>query len=101
LIKSAPTSEDPSQPPLLDKKGKPFIRPYTPVSPSEKEGEIEFLIKKYETGKVTPYLHSMKPGQSIGIKGPIVKFPYKGHFVRIRRCPVLTNDALLLNRKRI
>ncbi|KAG8960881.1 NADH-cytochrome b5 reductase [Tulasnella sp. 419] len=75
-IKSAAES-DPSQPPLLDAKGKPYVRPYTPISPSDKPEELEFLIKKYDTGKVTPFLHSLKPGQSVGIKGPIPKLPIK------------------------
>ncbi|KAG8992711.1 NADH-cytochrome b5 reductase [Tulasnella sp. JGI-2019a] len=77
LIKTAPENEDPNHPPLLDAKGKPYIRPYTPISPSGQPGEVTFLIKKYETGKVTPYLFDMQPGQTIGIKGPLLKIPYK------------------------
>ncbi|KAG9032712.1 NADH-cytochrome b5 reductase, partial [Tulasnella sp. JGI-2019a] len=77
LIKTAPENEDPNHPPLLDAKGKPYIRPYTPISPSDQPGEVTFLIKKYETGKVTPYLFDMQPGQTIGIKGPLSKIPYK------------------------
>jgi hypothetical protein len=45
---------------IVDDKGNPIARPYTPISASEKPGEVEFLIKKYDTGKVTPYLHNMK-----------------------------------------
>ncbi len=78
MIKAAPAEEDPNHPPLLDPKGKPYVRPYTPISPSDQPGEITFLIKKYDTGKVTPYLHDMKPGQSIGIKGPFAKTAYEG-----------------------
>ncbi|KAG8904924.1 NADH-cytochrome b5 reductase, partial [Tulasnella sp. 417] len=77
VIKTAPAKEDPEHPPLLDAKGKPYVRPYTPISPSDHPEEITFLIKKYETGKVTPYLHAMKPGQTVGIKGPFPKTPYK------------------------
>lgn len=78
VIKTAPAQEDPAHPPLLDSKGKPFVRPYTPISESTHPEEITFLIKKYDTGKVTPYLHDMKPGQTIGIKGPFPKTPYQG-----------------------
>ncbi|KAG8910786.1 NADH-cytochrome b5 reductase [Tulasnella sp. 408] len=83
VIKTAPGKEDPDHPPLLDAKGKPYVRPYTPISPSDHPEEITFLIKKYDTGKVTPYLHAMKPGQTIGIKGPFPKTPYKVSNIKI------------------
>jgi cytochrome-b5 reductase len=35
-----------------DKKGNQIVRPYTPVSAPETPGEVSFLIKKYDTGKV-------------------------------------------------
>ncbi|KAF7793598.1 hypothetical protein EIP86_004712, partial [Pleurotus ostreatoroseus] len=63
--------------PLVGKNGKPIIRPYTPVSPSDQEGEFTFLIKRYEEGKMSQYIHSLKPGETLGIKGPIMKIPYK------------------------
>ncbi|KAJ7361354.1 cytochrome-b5 reductase [Mycena albidolilacea] len=62
---------------LKDKKGNPVVRPYTPTSAADNTGEIEFLIKKYETGVMSKYIHSLKPGDSLKIKGPIHKFPYK------------------------
>ena len=74
VVKSSSDSESP----LLDAKGKPVIRPYTPISPSEQPGEITFLVKKYDAGKMSKYICEMKPGQSIAIKGPIPKFEYKG-----------------------
>ena len=63
--------------PLVGKNGKPIIRPYTPVSPSDQEGEFTFLIKRYEEGKMSQYIHNLKPGETLGIKGPIMKIPYK------------------------
>ncbi|OJT05645.1 NADH-cytochrome b5 reductase 2 [Trametes pubescens] len=63
--------------PLLDDKGKPVIRPYTPISPSDKPGELTFLIKKYETGKMSKYFFDLNPGDKLSIKGPIPKFEYK------------------------
>ncbi|KAJ7269360.1 hypothetical protein B0H12DRAFT_1249740 [Mycena haematopus] len=62
---------------LKDKKGNPVIRPYTPVSAADNTGELAFLIKKYETGVMSKYIHTLKPGDSLKIKGPIPKFPYK------------------------
>lgn len=45
---------------LVDAKGKPIVRPYTPISPPEHLGEITFLVKKYETGNMSKYIHSLK-----------------------------------------
>lgn len=66
--------------PVVDDKGKPVIRPYTPISPPDLEGELTFLIKRYEAGKMSQYIHNLKPGDKLAIKGPIVKIPYKGPF---------------------
>ena len=68
----------------LDKKGNPAMRPYTPISRPEHEGELVLLIKKYESGVVSKYMHErLKPGATLSIKGPIIKFPYKGtHHLR-------------------
>ncbi|OBZ66024.1 NADH-cytochrome b5 reductase 2 [Grifola frondosa] len=73
VVKSASDSSAP----LTDAKGKPVIRPYTPVSPSYAEGELAFLIKRYEEGKMSQHIHSLKPGDKLAIKGPIMKFPFK------------------------
>ncbi|KAJ7922794.1 cytochrome-b5 reductase [Mycena leptocephala] len=62
---------------LKDKKGNPVVRPYTPISSADKTGELVFLIKKYDTGVMSKYIHSLKVGDSLQIKGPIDKFPYK------------------------
>ena len=69
-------SSDPEA--LKDDKGKPVIRPYTPISPPDVPGELTFLVKKYPEGKASKYIHELKPGDSLAIKGPIPKFPYKG-----------------------
>ncbi|KAJ6520194.1 cytochrome-b5 reductase [Mycena sanguinolenta] len=62
---------------LQDKNGKPVIRPYTPISAADNTGELAFLVKKYETGVMSKYIHTLKPGDSLKVKGPISKFPYK------------------------
>jgi len=64
---------------VVDDKGNAVARPYTPISASEKPGEVEFLIKKYDTGKVTPFLHNLKPGEKISVKGPFPKHSWKSN----------------------
>jgi cytochrome-b5 reductase len=65
----------------VDKKGNLAIRAYTPISSPDHEGELVLLIKKYENGVISKYVHEwLKPGDTLAIKGPIPKFPYKGTF---------------------
>ena len=65
--------------PPVDKKGNLAMRPYTPISSPDHEGELVLLIKKYENGVISKYVHErLKPGDTLAIKGPIPKFPYKG-----------------------
>lgn len=64
-----------------DANGKPMQRPYTPVSPPDLEGELAFVIKKYETGNVSKYIHSLKPGDKLAIKGPLPKWPWKSNIL--------------------
>ena len=63
---------------LKNAKGVPVIRPYTPISPSDAPGELTFLIKRYDNGLASKYIHELKPGDKLAIKGPIPKFPYQG-----------------------
>ncbi|KAI6163705.1 hypothetical protein EDD17DRAFT_1566368 [Pisolithus thermaeus] len=62
---------------LKDANGKPMARPYTPISPSDLEGELSFIIKRYETGNVSKYIHSLSPGDTLAVKGPSPKWPWK------------------------
>ncbi|KAI0789400.1 cytochrome-b5 reductase [Abortiporus biennis] len=73
VVKSASDAPEP----LVDAKGKPVIRPYTPISPSDQEGELTFLIKRYEEGKMSQYIHGLKVGEKLAVKGPIMKIPWK------------------------
>ncbi|KAH7338840.1 cytochrome-b5 reductase [Rhizoctonia solani] len=77
LVYVKASESDPNAP--KDKKGNTIGRPYTPISDPEKEGEVTFMIKKYDTGKLTPYIHNLKPGDKISVKGPIVKRPWKNN----------------------
>ena len=45
---------------LTDAKGKPIIRPYTPISPPDLKGELVLMIKRYENGNQSKYIHSLK-----------------------------------------
>lgn len=45
---------------LLDPKGKPIIRPYTPVSPPDAPGELALLVKRYDQGNMSKYISSLK-----------------------------------------
>ncbi|KAG9100951.1 NADH-cytochrome b5 reductase [Ceratobasidium sp. UAMH 11750] len=75
LVYLKASGSDPNAP--KDKKGNPVGRPYTPISNREQEGEVTFLIKRYDTGVLTPYIHNLKPGDKVDVKGPIVKRPWK------------------------
>ncbi|KIP04343.1 hypothetical protein PHLGIDRAFT_20004 [Phlebiopsis gigantea 11061_1 CR5-6] len=75
VVKSA--SDSPA--PLVGKNEKPIIRPYTPTSSSDFEGELHLIIKRYEEGKMSQHIHGLKPGDKLSIKGPIVKTPYKAN----------------------
>lgn len=67
-----------------DQNGKPVGRPYTPTSASDKPGELEFIIKKYDNGTLTKWMaESLKPGSTMHIKGPIPKIPWKGECTKI------------------
>lgn len=51
-------SSDPSA--LVNDKGQPIIRPYTPISPPDLPGELTLLVKKYDNGNASKYIHSLK-----------------------------------------
>lgn len=40
--------------------GEAVIRAYTPVSGPDLKGELHFIIKKYENGNASKYLHGLK-----------------------------------------
>ncbi|GBF97577.1 NADH-cytochrome b5 reductase [Raphidocelis subcapitata] len=60
-----------------DDKPKVIIRPYTPTSPPDAKGHLDLVIKAYPDGKMSKHLGSMKVGDTLDFKGPLVKFPYK------------------------
>jgi len=52
-------------------------RPYTPTTLNDQKGSFELVVKAYPGGKVSEYLHSLKVGDSIEVKGPINKLKYE------------------------
>ncbi|CAK7221689.1 NADH-cytochrome b5 reductase [Sporothrix curviconia] len=55
---------------------KNIIRPYTPVSDDDAKGHMDLLVKRYEGGKMSSHIHSLAPGDTLEIKGPISKYPW-------------------------
>jgi cytochrome-b5 reductase len=49
-------------------------KPYTPIA--NDNGTLEFLIKKYDEGLVSSYVHSLKIGDLLSVSGPF------GHYKR-------------------
>ncbi|KAK6458188.1 NADH-cytochrome b5 reductase 2 [Scheffersomyces xylosifermentans] len=58
-------------------KGSNVIRPYTPVSDPEQKGTIDFVVKKYEGGKMSSHIHDLKPNDTLSFKGPFVKWKWE------------------------
>ncbi|KAI3395809.1 hypothetical protein diail_822 [Diaporthe ilicicola] len=43
----------------------PVLRPYTPITPSDTQGHMDLLVKRYPQGKQSTHLHSLAPGDSV------------------------------------
>lgn len=52
------------------------MRAYTPTSRPDQQGYFDLLIKSYEFGKLSPHLHSLRPGNSVEVRGPVGRFRY-------------------------
>ncbi|EMG50235.1 MCR1 NADH-cytochrome b5 reductase 2 [Candida maltosa Xu316] len=58
-------------------EGRTVIRPYTPVSDVNQTGEIDFIIKKYEGGRMSSHIFDLKEGDSMTFRGPMVKWKWE------------------------
>lgn len=52
-----------------------IARSYTPISYSNNQFDI--LVRKYEQGSVSKFIHALTPGDRVEMRGPIQTFPYK------------------------
>ena len=52
------------------------MRAYTPTSRPDQQGYFDLLVKSYEFGKLSPFLHSLRPGNSVEVRGPVGRFKY-------------------------
>lgn len=49
----------------------PVLRPYTPISSPSEPGKLQLLVKKYPNGRASSHLHSLTPGQTLTVRGPL------------------------------
>lgn len=61
------------------------------IGTSEDEGRMCLLVKQYETGEMSRYIHSLPVGSDIEIRGPFIehKFPYEPADSQKMRQPML------------
>jgi cytochrome-b5 reductase len=52
------------------------MRAYTPSSLIDQVGYFDLIIKAYEFGKMSTYLHSLNIGQEVDVRGPVGRFKY-------------------------
>ena len=53
------------------------MRPYTPISRPKAKGHLDLMVKVYPTGKMGNHIKSLKVGDTLDFKGPILKREYK------------------------
>jgi len=64
--------------------GNNVMRAYTPTSRPDQQGYFDLLIKTYEFGKMSSYIHTLKVGGSVEVRGPVGRFKYeKNSYKRI------------------
>jgi len=61
-----------------DADGKPFIRPYTPISTNSMVGEFELMVKIYPEGNLSQHMDKMKVGDTMDFKH--IKFNVKKQY---------------------
>lgn len=67
IVTKAPIGED----------GKAVIRPYTPTSSPDAKGHFDLVVKVYPTGVMSKHFGTLKPGDELECKGPIMKLKYE------------------------
>ena len=61
-----------------DFDGSDAVRPYTPFSPPEQAGSFDLLVKRYDGGAVSTWLHELPVGSMVGFKH--IKFNIKAQY---------------------
>ena len=61
-----------------DFDGSDAVRPYTPFSPPEQAGSFDLLVKRYDGGAVSTWLHELPLGSMVGFKH--IKFNIKAQY---------------------
>lgn len=56
-------------------ESKAVVTPYTPTSPPDVKGHMDLIVKSYPNGRMSKHICSLKPGDTLEIKGPIPKLP--------------------------
>jgi cytochrome-b5 reductase len=56
--------------------GAKVMRAYTPTSRIDQVGYFDLMIKSYEYGKMSSFLHSLRPGSMVDVRGPVGRFKY-------------------------
>lgn len=56
--------------------GNKVMRAYTPTSRPDQCGYFDLLVKVYEYGKMSTHLHSLVPGATLEVRGPVGRFKY-------------------------
>lgn len=55
----------------------PVLRPYTPVHDLDEPGVLQLLVKQYPHGRASSHLHSLVPGSTLTVRGPIPGYTYQ------------------------
>lgn len=58
---------------------KPVLRPYTPISEESARGHLDLVVKRYPKGPMSEHIHSLTPGQTLDIKGPLPKYSWEAN----------------------
>ncbi|QIW97849.1 hypothetical protein AMS68_003367 [Peltaster fructicola] len=55
----------------------PVLRPYTPVQDPASKGVLELVVKQYPNGAASTHMHSLEPGNTLTVRGPIPGYSWK------------------------
>ena len=53
------------------------MRPYTPVIFPGSDTHLDLVVKSYAAGKMSKHIGNLEVGDTLEVKGPLPKYPYK------------------------